>query len=79
MARVSLRISKGFAKATEPRRLGRGPKSVSEALLSLFDRTSPKLVRLKKPHIFNILRFRPACRVRDGSLACREEMSINPK
>ena len=48
MAGISLRISKEFAKATEPRRPGKGPKSVSEALLSLFDRTSPKLVRLKK-------------------------------
>ena len=52
MARVSLRISKEFAKATEPRRPGKGSKSVSEALLSLFDRTSPKLVRLKRIIIF---------------------------
>jgi hypothetical protein len=52
MACVSLRISKEFAKATEPPRPGKGPKSVSEALLSLFDRTSPKLVRLKKTTIF---------------------------
>ena len=52
MARVSLRVSKEFAKATEPPRPGKGPKSVSEALLSLFDRTSPKLVRLKKVTIF---------------------------
>jgi hypothetical protein len=52
MASISLRISKEFAKATEPWRLGKRPKSVSEALLSLFDRTSPKLVRLKKITIF---------------------------
>jgi hypothetical protein len=55
MARASLRISKEFATSTEPRRPGKGPKSVSEALLSLFDRTSPKLVRLKKTHIFRYL------------------------
>jgi hypothetical protein len=55
MARVSLRISKEFAKETEPRRAGKGPKSVSEALLSLFDRTSPKLVRLRKTSVFQYL------------------------
>jgi hypothetical protein len=55
MARVSLRISKEFAKATEPRRPGKGQKSVSEALLSLFDRTLPKLARLKKMIIFQYL------------------------
>jgi hypothetical protein len=52
MAPVPLTISKEFAKATEPPRPGKGPKSVSEALLSLFDRTSPKLVRLTKVIIF---------------------------
>jgi hypothetical protein len=55
MACISLRISKEFAKATEPRRPATGRKSVSEALLSLFDRTSPKLVRLKKVIIFQYL------------------------
>ena len=55
MACVSLRFSKEFAKATEPRRPREGPKSVSEALLSLFDRTSPKLVRLKKTTYFQYL------------------------
>jgi hypothetical protein len=52
MAHVSLRISKEFAKATKPPRPATGQKSVSEALLSLFDRTSPKLVRLKEFIIF---------------------------
>jgi hypothetical protein len=52
MARVSLRISKESAKPTEPRRLRKVRKSVSEALLSLFERTAPKLVRLKKVIIF---------------------------
>ncbi|MFO0448800.1 MAG: hypothetical protein ACK52I_09080 [Pseudomonadota bacterium] len=52
MACVSLSISKEFAKATEPPRPGKGQKSVSEAFLSLFDRTSPKLVRLKKMIVF---------------------------
>jgi hypothetical protein len=55
MARVSLRISKEFEKPAEPRRPGKGPKSVSKALLSLFDRTLPKLVRLKKVIIFQYL------------------------
>ena len=55
MACISLRVSKEFAKATEPPRPGKGPKSVSEALLSLFDRTSPKLVRLKKIAYFQYL------------------------
>jgi hypothetical protein len=55
IGRISLWISKEFAKATEPWRPGKGPKSVSEALLSLFDRTSPKLVRLKKAAIFQYL------------------------
>jgi len=54
MARVSFRISKEFAKATEPRRPGKGPKSVSEALLSLFDQTSPKLVYSKKKAYFQL-------------------------
>jgi hypothetical protein len=55
MACISLRISKEFAKTTEPRRPAKGQKSVSEALLSLFDRTSPKLVRLKKTAVFQYL------------------------
>ena len=55
MARVSLRFAKEFAKATEPPRPGKGRKWVSEALLSLFDRTSPKLVLLKKVTIFQYL------------------------
>ena len=55
MACISLRFSKEFATATEPPRPGKGPKSVSEALLSLFDRTSPKLVLLKKVIIFQYL------------------------
>jgi hypothetical protein len=55
MAFVSLRISKEFTKATEPWRPTEGPKSVFEALFSLFDRTSPKLVRLKKIPIFQYL------------------------
>jgi hypothetical protein len=55
IAPVSLSVSKEFAKQTEPWRPGKGPKSVSDALLSLFDRTSPKLVWLKKVTIFQYL------------------------
>jgi hypothetical protein len=54
MARVSLRISTEFAKATKPPRPATGQKSVSEALLSLFDQTSPKLVYLKKVASFQL-------------------------
>jgi len=54
MSPVSLRISKEFAKATEPPRPGKGPKSVSETLSSHFDQTSPKLVYSKKNACFPI-------------------------
>jgi len=57
MAFVSLGISKEFAKATEPWGPGKGLKSVSEALLSLFDRTSPELVPLKKALNFQCFRI----------------------
>jgi hypothetical protein len=55
MACVSLRISKEFAKATKPLRPRTGRKWVSEALSSLFDQTSPKLVYLKKNTSFQYL------------------------
>jgi hypothetical protein len=54
MARFSLSFSKEFAKATKPLRPGKGQKWVSEALLSLFDQTSPKLVYSKKKAYFQL-------------------------
>jgi hypothetical protein len=54
MAGISLRISKEFAKPTEPLRPGKGRKSVSEALLSLFDRTSPRFGSVKESDYFSI-------------------------
>ncbi len=54
MARVSLRISKEFAKTTKPLRPRKGRRWVSEALSSLFDQTSPKLVYLKKVASFQL-------------------------
>jgi hypothetical protein len=54
MARVSLRVSKEFAKASKPPRPGKADKSVSETLPSLFDQTSPKLVYSKKKAYFQL-------------------------
>jgi hypothetical protein len=79
MACVSLGISKEFAKATEPPRRATGPKSVSEALLSLFDRTSPKLVRIKKVSSFIDLGIWRPCPVRDGSLAWSRRNGPQPE
>ncbi len=40
-------LPRGLPVATEPQRLPEPPKSVSDRLLSLFTRTSPKEVRIE--------------------------------